>query len=186
MTGMTPVVHWWHSFIVTPSGGYSTLVADSHLEGARIQKFLAIARKRQRGLVVVLQDPDRRGKFWGGVGWGDLPICYTSSEAGCRCHSSCLWCFWSSLPSQEAIGYQVVWMWLADRWWPDLATKVAEVHFVFEATKAFDPLANRQVMKSEGSNLWVCSRIFQKAGGRMSSESSGDGTSLRHLATWHG
>lgn len=25
MTGMTPVVHWWHSFIVTPSGGYSTL-----------------------------------------------------------------------------------------------------------------------------------------------------------------
>lgn len=66
------------------------VVADSHLEGARIQKFLAIARKRQRGLVVVLQDPDRRGKFWGGVGWGDLPICYTSSEAGCRCHSSCL------------------------------------------------------------------------------------------------
>ena len=47
--------------IVTLSGGYSTLVEDSHLDGARIQKFLAIARKRQRGLVVVLQDPDRRG-----------------------------------------------------------------------------------------------------------------------------
>ena len=41
---------------------------------------------------------------------------------------------------------------------------MAEVHFVFEATKAFDPLANRQVMKSEGSNLWVCSRVFHKEG----------------------
>ena len=42
------------------------------------------------------------------------------------------------------------------------SAEVAEVHFVFEATKAFDPLANRQVMKSEGSNLWVCSRVFHK------------------------
>eukprot|EP00913_Durusdinium_trenchii_P007799 g7320.t1 len=40
---------------------------------------------------------------------------------------------------------------------------VAEVHFIFESTKFFDPLANRQVMKSEGSNLWVCSRVFYKA-----------------------
>jgi len=88
-------------------------VEESHLEGARIQKFLAIARKRQRGLVVVLQDPDRL-------------------DAG------------AILRACDAFG-------------------VAEVHFVFEATKAFDPLANRQVMKSEGSNLWVCSRIFQKA-----------------------
>ena len=37
------------------------------------------------------------------------------------------------------------------------------MHFIFESTKFFDPLANRQVMKSEGSNLWVCSRIFHKA-----------------------
>lgn len=38
-----------------------------------------------------------------------------------------------------------------------------EVHFVFEKSKAFDPLANRQVTKSEGSNLWVCSRVFESA-----------------------
>ena len=37
---------------------------------------------------------------------------------------------------------------------------VQEVHFVFEKMKRFDPLANRQVTKSEGSNLWVCSRVF--------------------------
>lgn len=30
------------------------------VEKARVEKFLAVARKRQRGLVVVLQDPDRR------------------------------------------------------------------------------------------------------------------------------
>lgn len=74
---------------------------------------MAIARKRQRGLVVVLHDPDRL-------------------DAG------------AMLRACDAFG-------------------VAEVHFVFEATKAFDPLANRQVMKSEGSNLWVCSRVFHKA-----------------------
>ena len=43
-------------------------------------------------------------------------------------------------------------------------SQVSEVHFIFEATKAFDPLANRQVMKSEGSNLWVCSRVFESVG----------------------
>eukprot|EP00434_Breviolum_minutum_P037903 symbB.v1.2.033610.t1/scaffold4200.1/size43131/1 len=110
-----PMRKWFDNLDIAQDsgGGYSTLVADSHLEGARIQKFLAIARKRQRGLVVVLQDPDRL-------------------DAG------------AILRACDAFG-------------------VAEVHFVFEATKAFDPLANRQVMKSEGSNLWVCSRIFQKA-----------------------
>eukprot|EP00435_Cladocopium_sp_Y103_P066504 s320_g28.t1 len=98
------------------TGGYAQDVVDktSHLESARMEKFMAIARKRQRGLVVVLHDPDRL-------------------DAG------------AMLRACDAFG-------------------VAEVHFVFEATKAFDPLANRQVMKSEGSNLWVCSRVFHKAG----------------------
>ncbi|CAJ1361024.1 unnamed protein product, partial [Effrenium voratum] len=77
---------------------------------SRAERFLAIARRRQRGLVVVLEDPDRLDAA-------------------------------AILRSCDAFG-------------------VAEVHFIFETSKAFDPLANRQVTKSEGSNLWVCSRVF--------------------------
>ncbi|CAK9041503.1 unnamed protein product [Durusdinium trenchii] len=80
---------------------------------SRTEKFWSIAQKRQRGLVVVLEDPDR--------------LDAAAILRGC-----------------DAFG-------------------VAEVHFIFESTKFFDPLANRQVMKSEGSNLWVCSRVFYKA-----------------------
>jgi len=76
----------------------------------RIDKFRAVARQRQRGLVVVLEDPDRL-------------------DAG------------AILRSCDAFG-------------------VPEVHFIFEQVRPFDPLANRQVMKSLGSNLWVCSRVF--------------------------
>ncbi|CAE7833576.1 trmH [Symbiodinium sp. CCMP2592] len=83
----------------------------SAASSARMEKFLSIARQRQRGLIVVLEDPDR--------------LDAAAILRGC-----------------DAFG-------------------VSEVHFIFEATKAFDPLANRQVMKSEGSNLWVCSRIFE-------------------------
>lgn len=82
----------------------------SAASSARMDKFLSVARQRQRGLIVVLEDPDR--------------LDAAAILRGC-----------------DAFG-------------------VSEVHFIFEATKAFDPLANRQVMKSEGSNLWVCSRVF--------------------------
>jgi len=77
----------------------------------RLQKFVSMASRRQRGLIVVLENPDRLDAA-------------------------------AILRSCDSFG-------------------VPEVHFVLDGVKPFDPLANRQVYKSEGSNLWVCSRVFQ-------------------------
>jgi len=88
-----------------------TAPSQSPITQERMTKFASMARLRQRGLVLVLVDPDRL-------------------EAA------------AMLRSCDAFG-------------------VAEVHFIFETTNPFDPLANRQVYKSEGSNLWVCSRVFK-------------------------
>ncbi|CAE8676854.1 unnamed protein product, partial [Polarella glacialis] len=84
--------------------------ALSSISQARIGKFLSVAKRRQKGLVLVLENPDRLDAA-------------------------------AILRSCDAFG-------------------AMEVHFIFEQVKAFDPLANRQVIKSEGSNLWVCHRVF--------------------------
>jgi len=89
-----------------PGGG----PAPCPITKERLEKFETVAKQRQRGLTVVLENPDRL-------------------DAG------------AMLRSCDAFG-------------------VSEVHFVFEGVRPFDPLANRQVIKSEGSNLWVCSRVF--------------------------